>query len=252
MILIYLIVGLLVGSIGAMLGIGGGIFVVPLMTFVFGASPVQAVGTSLFVVMLNSFSGAFGYMRKKMVCLDAAWKFALATIPGALIGSYVSDVLSGDTLSAIFAIFFISLSGYMFFKSGSTPDTGSSDIPSNYNWKLGTSLSSVVGFLSSILGIGGGIVHVPMMTYLLKFPIKISIATSTAILFVSSVTGVLTHGCLGHILWLPAICIGSGAVIGAQAGVRIVGRVNSSFLVRLCAVFLFAVAVKFLFDCLAI
>jgi len=248
--ILYIVVGLFVGCVGAILGIGGGIFVVPLMSFVFGVDPQQAAGTSLFVVMINSFSGAVGYMRKKMVCVDAAWRFALATVPGALVGGYVSDLLSAEALSVVFAILFALLAVYMLLKSRSETGLSECVVTEKYNWKLGSALSMLVGFLSSILGIGGGIIHVPMMTYLLRFPIKVSVATSTAILFVSATSGVVSHWCFDHILWTPALCIGLGALVGAQLGVKVVGKLRSSILVKCIAILLLFVAAKFLYSSL--
>ncbi|MCF0253463.1 MAG: sulfite exporter TauE/SafE family protein, partial [Duodenibacillus sp.] len=82
-------------------------------------------------------------------------------------------------------------------------------------------LSFFVGFLSSILGIGGGVIHVPMMTFILGFPAQIAVATSTCVLGMSSAVGVVSHALLDHIVWAPALAVGTGAIVGAQIGARI-------------------------------
>ena len=250
--LIFGTIGIAVGIAGAMLGIGGGVVIVPLLSFVFGCTPQQAIGTSMFVVLLNGLSGAFGYLRQKKVFLDAAWKFSLATVPGAFLGSYVSEYLKGKLFFLVFGIFFFCFSIHMYRKAGKQPASDepavASDVPKNYNWKLGVATSTIVGFLASILGIGGGVIHVPMMTYLLHFPVKVAIATSTAILAISAVVGVISHSMLGHIIWSTAVSIGVGASIGAQIGVHIAAKTKSKLLMRATSFLVMATALKFLFN----
>ena len=248
-IVLFLAIGLAVGCIGAMLGIGGGIIIVPLMSFVFGATPQEAAGTSILVVLFNSLSGAFGYYKQKRICWDAAWKFALATIPGGFLGSYIAHYLESKTLFIIFGIFFAIIAVMMFMKAETKSKAeANTDVPENYDWKLGTVCSVVVGFIASILGIGGGIIHVPMMTYLLKFPVKTAIATSTAILTVSAFSGAVSHAVLGHVVWIPALGLSVGAVIGAQIGVRLASKTKSSLLMKLTALLVFAMGVKFVLS----
>ena len=248
-IVLFLAIGLAVGCIGAMLGIGGGIIIVPLMSFVFGATPQEAAGTSILVVLFNSLSGAFGYYKQKRICWDAAWKFALATIPGGFLGSYIAHYLESKTLFIIFGIFFAIMAVMMFMKAETKSKAeANTDVPENYDWKLGTVCSVVVGFIASILGIGGGIIHVPMMTYLLKFPVKTAIATSTAILTVSAFSGAVSHAVLGHVVWIPALGLSVGAVIGAQVGVRLASKTKSSLLMKLTALLVFAMGVKFVLS----
>ena len=248
-ILLFLVIGFAVGCLGAMLGIGGGIIIVPLMSFVFGATPQEAAGTSMLVVLFNSLSGAYGYYKQKRICWDAAWKFALATIPGGFLGSYIAHYLENNTLFIIFGIFFAIMAMMMFMKADTKSRSEvSTNISENYDWKLGTVCSVVVGFIASILGIGGGIIHFPMMTYLLKFPVKTAIATSTAILTVSALSGAVSHAVLGHVVWIPALGLAAGAVIGAQAGVRLVSKTKSSLLMKLTALLVFAMGVKFVLS----
>lgn len=245
-VIIFLFIGLLVGTISAMIGIGGGIIIVPLMTFVFKMSPQTAIGTSMMVILLCSISSSTGYMRKRLVYKDAAWRFALATIPGAVMGGYIVDFVQGKLFYGIFGIFFILFSLNMFFQSTRKKYNQKTEIPSKYNSKLGILCSFVVGFISSLLGIGGGVIHVPMMTYVLKFPIKVAIATSSAILVVSASAGVISHAYFGHILLNTAIPIGIGACIGAQFGVHFASKAKSSLLIQMLAFVVFLIGIKFL------
>lgn len=248
----FLLIGMIVGIGGTMLGIGGGVVIVPLLSFCFGFSPQQAIGSSMFVVFLNGLSGAIGYVKQKKVFLDAAWRFSLATIPGSFFGSYATEYLRGKMFYLVFGVFFFCFAINMFRKagkqSGTEGDSFASDVPRDYNWKLGVGLSTVTGFFASILGIGGGVIHVPMMTYLLHFPVKVAIATSTAILAVCAISGVFSHAMLGHIVWPVAASLGIGASIGAQLGVRFAAKTKSALLMKCTAVLVMVTAVKFLLN----
>lgn len=248
-ILAYLLIGCCVGGIGSMLGIGGGVVIVPLLTFVFDFTPAEAIGSSMFVVLLNALSGTIGYLRQKKVCWDAAWKFALATVPGAFLGSYASEFLRGKLFYLVCGIFFFCFAINMYRKAcSSNADSGSEEVPEKYNWQFGVASSVVVGFIASILGIGGGVIHVPMMTYVLKFPVKVAIATSTAILAVSAISGVILHAYLGHIVWVTAFGLGIGASIGAQIGVRLAVKTKSTMLMKCTSVLVMLTAIKFLMS----
>jgi len=247
--MLYIIIGVSVGIVGAMLGIGGGIIIVPLMTFLFGASPQEAVGTSMVVVMLNSISGAVGYLRKKMVFVKAAVVFSLATVPGSVLGGYVSEFLQGRVFYAIFGVFFSLVAVRMYLQAGRHNEiSNGTAVPESCNWKLGTTMSVGVGFLASILGIGGGIIHVPMMTYILKFPHKTAVATSTFILAISAIAGASSHAFMGHVLWHPALGLGIGAMAGAQLGVRFISKTKSSLLLKATAVIVLITGIKFLWT----
>jgi len=249
--ILFLAIGAAVGILGSMLGIGGGVVIVPLLTFLFGFEPSAAIGTSMFVVLLNALSGSIGYIRQKKVCLDAAWKFALATVPGAFLGSYVSEYLKGRSFYLVFGVFFFLFAIHMFRKAGQKASADTSEqVPEHYNWQFGVGCSIFVGFTASILGIGGGVIHVPMMTYILKFPVKVAIATSTTILCISAIAGVVSHASLGHIVWLTALGLGLGASIGAQIGVKLAVKTKSALLMKATSCLVMLTALKFLHSAL--
>lgn len=170
--------GVLVGLLGALLGIGGGMVIVPLLVFVWHYEPQLAIGTSVLVVLLNAVSGTWGYIRQKKVCVDAALKFAVATVPGAFLGSYAAEYLQGRLFYLVFGAFFV-LAAINMYRKANKEAAGKTagEVPEVYNWQLGVLCSVGVGFLASILGIGGGIVHVPFMVYVLNFPVHVAIAT---------------------------------------------------------------------------
>lgn len=247
----FLALGILVGLLGALLGIGGGMVIVPLLVFAWHYEPQLAIGTSVLVVLLNAVSGTWGYIRQKKACVDAALKFAVATVPGAFLGSYAAEYLQDRLFYLVFGAFFVLAAINMYRKANKEADGKTAgEVPEVYNWKLGVLCSVGVGFLASILGIGGGIVHVPFMVYVLNFPVHVAIATSTCILAVSSLAGLVSHAMLGHIVWTSGLAIGAGAFFGAQGGVALAQRLQSGILMKLASVLVLITGIKFLLNAL--
>lgn len=247
----FLALGILVGLLGALLGIGGGMVIVPLLVFAWDYEPQLAIGTSVLVVLMNAVSGTWGYVRQKKVCVDAALKFAVATVPGAFLGSYAAEYLQGRLFYLVFGAFFV-LAAVNMYRKANKEAAGKTvgEVPEVYNWKLGVLCSVGVGFLASILGIGGGIVHVPFMVYVLNLPVHVAIATSTCILAVSSLAGLVSHAMLGHIVWSSGLAIGAGAFVGAQGGVALAQRLHSGILMKLASVLVLITGIKFLMNAL--
>lgn len=244
-ILSYFILGIAVGTFGTLVGVGGGFFLVPLFIMVLHWTTQQAVGTSLAVVFLNAFSGSLAYIRQNKVFYDAALFFSVATLPGAIIGSYATRLFTGPEFRVTFGVLLICLAALMFFRSSAKQTEGEFNKDRfTYNRVLGICISIIVGFLSSILGIGGGLIHVPAMVYLLSFPIHIATATSHFILTISTFFGVVSHFLLNNIIVKPAVTIGAGAVAGAQIGARLSLKVKSRAVIGLLAIALLGLGAR--------
>lgn len=248
-IILFTLLGVAVGTVGALLGIGGGLLIIPFFLLVFHFSPQQTVGTATVIVFLNAISGTVAYLRDRKVYLKAAVWFGVATIPGAFFCSYAASFFTGQSFSLLFGSFLLVMAAMLYWQSCRrrvevefNPDTFHCPM------KLGVICSVGVGVMSSALGIGGGIIHVPFMAYILKFPIHAAIATSTVILAISAVSGAISHAILGHVLWTPAICSGIGAVLGAQIGARVAGKTKPQLLTKGLAMLVFVMAIKFIMN----
>lgn len=264
----FLAFGAAVGAYGTMVGAGGGFLVVPALLLVYRATPEQAAGTSLAVVFLNAVSGTVSYARQKRVDYRSGLWFAAATVPGSISGAYLSGLFSGRTFDLIFGILMLALATLLFWRPAAeeeyaealmedagvrwwhvdqqVTDAGGATYLYRYNLMVGVGISFVVGFLSSILGIGGGIVHVPALTYLLGFPAHIAAATSHFILVISAGLGAGSHLVLGHVLAGPAILMGIGAVGGAQVGARLARRLHGARILRFLSLALVIVGLRLL------
>lgn len=256
--IVFLILGAAVGVFGTIVGIGGGLVLVPVFIlfmsdggiYPYFHSAPQIVGTSLFVVLMNAVSGVTAYIRQKRVFFDAAVPFALATVPGAFLGSYIASTFNAKSLDFWFGCFLFCMGCIMTWNTCKKAPENKLVIDKgfHYNKPLGIVCSLIVGFLSSIFGIGGGIVHVPVMIYLLGFPVHIATATSQFVLACSSFVGVVSHVMLSHVVWLPAICIGIGATIGAQIGARLSRKTKSRTILTILAAAIFFVSIKLIYT----
>ncbi len=109
--------GFLAAMIAVMIGVGGGVFFVPLLTLAFGFAPANAAGTSLMVIIFGGLSATLSYSRHKLVFFKTGILLALASIPGSLVGAYLTSVLSGAVLGTTFGVFLIVVAARMIYSS---------------------------------------------------------------------------------------------------------------------------------------
>ena len=259
--------GLVVGTYGTMVGAGGGFLIVPLLLLVWHLPPALAAGTSLTVVFLNASAGSFSYARQGRVDYKSGILLAIPTLPGSVAGAFLAQRLSGRVFDIAFAVLLLAVAALLIWKplrsETSTPhevdpnapwwrmsrvviDKSGHEFHYQYNLIWGLLISFVVGFLSSILGIGGGIIHVPALIFLLGFPSHLAAATSHFILAISSLVGAGTYISLGNVLFLPAALMGVGVIVGAQAGAALAKKAKGALTVRLLSVALIVVAIRLL------
>jgi len=228
--IIRVVLGFAIGTFGTLIGAGGGFIVVPLLLLGYHFAPPDAVGTSLSLVFLNALSGSTAYLRQRRVDLALGWRFALATLPGAVGGAYVTRNLSSRTFGQAFGVVLMVVAVFLFLGRSARPSaraaarvlvdaTGSAHAYHVDVWK-GVVVSLVVGVISSVFGIGGGIIHVPFLIVALGLPVHVATATSHFVLSISAFAGALTFLTLGHVD-LPTVgLMGIGILIGAQLGAR--------------------------------
>ena len=271
MMLAFMAFGIVVGAYGTLIGAGGGFIIVPVLLLVLKWPHEQAVATSLCVVTANATSGTISYWRQGRVDFRTGIQFALATLPGAIIGSLAVSLLSGRVFDLIFGILLVVLSTYLMFRperrSNNQGDTTRPAGPKGWLWTVrsltdargenykfafskgwGLVLSFGVGFMSSILGIGGGIIHVPALINLFSFPAHIATATSHFILAISAATGSTTQLIQGNVQIAPAIAMAIGAIAGAQVGGALSRRLTGKWIVRGLALALVIVGLRLMFG----
>jgi len=257
---LYFLSGAFAGLISGMLGVGGGIVLVPILIFIFGvlAIPVgmaahMAIGTSLSTIIFTSMSAIYAQHRRKAIDWNLTRKLAPATILGSLISGYLAGLIPGLALKAMFGIFLVAAAAQMFFEWRPAPQR---TLPGPMAL-LG--IGTGIGALSAMLGIGGGTLTVPFFNWC-NVDLRRAIATSTALGFGLAVFGTigfivsgfhrpgLPSDSFGYVS-LPAMMgIASTAVILAPFGVHLAHRLPVRRLKRIFALLLFCLAVNMLFN----
>ena len=257
--------GLSAGLYGSIIGLGGGAIIVPVLLLIYGMDPNTTVAVSLCVVFANAVSSTVAYARQGRVDYSSGWRFALAVIPGSLIGAFVVKYIPVRVFSGAFGALFFIISLFMAFSPlrstrRSMPrgigeprritDAEGHRFSYRVNMARGIPVSFAAGALSSLMGIGGGVLHVPAMILWLGIPHHIAVATSTFIISVSSLIGAAAFASQGAVNWGVAIPLAAGAVIGAQFGARIAKSLSGKWVGRLLALALCVIGIRMLLSSL--
>jgi uncharacterized membrane protein YfcA len=245
---ILLPIGVGVGLFGTLIGAGGGFILVPLLLILEPRTPPDRItALSLAVVFFNAASGSYAYAKMKRIDYHAALWFAGATIPGAIIGALVTTYIPRSVFQMGFGALLLAGSIFLVFKPEPRPRQGEAHpdlVKVRFKW--GVLLSVGVGFLSSMLGIGGGIIHVPALVHLIGFSVHTATATSHMVLAISALAGTLTNIAQGHLAGMAGQVTWAsvGVIVGAQFGARLSNRVHGATIVRWLGVALALVALR--------
>lgn len=262
-------VGFLIGTVGTLIGAGGGFILVPLLIIFHPEfSPEEITAISMAVVACNAISGSAAYMNAKRVDYKAGFIFALFTIPGSVLGVLTTKVIPRNIFDIIFGIILFGLALFLFIKGGkkavdkqpvaikngwiqrNLTDKWNEKYAYAYDVRKGAILSVFVGYFSPLLGIGGGIIHVPAMVEWLRFPVHIATATSHFILAFMATASVLVHvynGSYDNPLVLHmVIALAVGIIPGAQLGAFLSRRLHGKIIIRALAFSLMLVGLRIL------
>lgn len=252
-IVLLALLGVVVGTYGAIVGVGGGFLVVPLLLIIYKLPPAAAAATSLVVVLLSSASASVTYVRGGRVDIRTGLLLAAATVPGAyFIGPVLAERIPARAFKIGFGVFLLVMAAVLYFRparaapvTGAAPrhglwrvrrtfrDGSGETLDYEFDLVLAVVLSFAVGILSSMLGIGGGIVHVPALIHVMSFPVHVATATSQFVLAFTAAAGVAKYAAGGHVVWPLAAGIGVGVILGAQVGASVSHRMKGAKIIRL-------------------
>jgi uncharacterized membrane protein YfcA len=242
------LVGLGAGAIGAMVGVGGGVIMVPALTL-FGISPTQIASTSLIAVTSTSASSTLEYSRQKRIDHRLALLMAALALPGAVLGAVLSQSITIEQFTLFFGILLLLAGLYVSYKNRILGKQDVGRRPLNaYRIAAVCAASLLAGVMSSLFGVGGGIVFVPVMLLVLGMGMHRASATSQLVLMLTSVAGVITHIVLGHPDYIYAIALSAGAFAGAQIGAKLSKSTKEIILQKILGGVLVAVGVKMVVD----
>jgi uncharacterized protein len=268
--------GLAIGTFGTLIGAGGGFILVPILLIVYPNENTELITSiSLAVVFFNALSGSVAYARMKRIDYKSGIIFAVATIPGAILGAVSTAYVPRYAFNIIFGVLMIVAGVFLWLSAKDDHAQAHADPASRpngekptrwtvrelvdaddacyryaYNPVVGIVLSIFVGFVSSLLGVGGGFIHVPALSRLLNFPVHIATATSHFVLAVMALTGTLVHianGAFEYGARRTAI-LAVGVVLGAQVGARLSNRVGGKWIIRGLALALTFVGIRLILS----
>ncbi len=238
--------GFAAGLLGSIIGLGGGIIIVPVLTF-FGFSPALAASNSIFAVFSNAIASSISYAKQRRIEYSIGLKLGLLSIPGTVVGAFISSEITPSIFKILFALILISASIYIFSKRKIEQK--------NYNLSkqimiLAIGASFVAGIISGLFGVGGGIIFVPLMVVAMGLSMKNAAPTSQFILLFASGSALVTHTLLGHPDFYQALLLAIGAFVGGLVGARLSLEIKENSLKILISIVMIAVAVKMFIDSL--
>jgi uncharacterized membrane protein YfcA len=237
-----LITGLGAGVLGALLGLGGGVVVVPVFTllsanFLGAQMPIQeAVAASQVGVLSVAVASSAGYLSRGVVRMRTAYLLAPFTVFGGIAGSALGLVLQPRVVALIFAALMVYTGVEMI--RGHIRGEKVREKPSQY----ARPAAAAAGVMSGLLGVGGGTVQVPLLNMLVGLPFREAIATSTFMMGLTAVTNALIYYANGSLVVTLAGPLAVGILVGARAGANLSGRVPVGFLRGLFALLVFYTA----------
>ena len=240
----FVLLGFAAGVLGSMIGLGGGIIVVPVLTFL-GFSPTAAASNSLFAALSNAAASTISYSKQKRIDFSLGIKFGLLSIPGTVLGAVVSTDVAPEIFKILFGFVLIASSVYIFLRK--KIETKEKTL-SKQMAVFAVGASFFAGTISSFFGIGGGIVFVPLMVVGMGMAMKTAAPTSQLVLLFASLSGVVAHSILGHPDFLQAGFLAVGSFFGGLVGARISLHVRERYLQIMITVVLLIAAGKLFLD----
>ncbi len=251
--------------VGSMLGLGGGVFLVPLFTLFFGVDQKIAIGASAIAVVTNSVVGSSVHLRSRFTNLRLAMLLQVPTATGAIVGALIGASAPERLVNAVFGATLTYAAVSMALKRQATI-ANTEDIPDPWylgaeyvdpatkqtvryvpqRVKAGLGLSGIAGTISGMLGIGGGAIQVPVMNLIMRIPVKAAAGTSSFMIGITSVATASVYYSREKIDPTVVIPTLIGVFLGSQAGPRLTRRVRSQRLVLVFVVILLYLGVSLL------
>lgn len=250
--------GFLIGAVAALTGIGGGAFIVPLLTLFYAFLPANAAGTSLTTIVFTASAATLNFSRQRRISYRTGVLLAIVTAPGGILGAYLTTMISSSILGVFFGFFVII---FVAVPMAVNPNSirlkrSSTSAPSEQTVKpdkvllnsrrmlLAAVLSFLGGIASGLLGIGGGVLIVPILTLILGMPIHFATATSMFTITFTSTSEALEHSFAKHTNFEYALLLALGTVFGAQVGANVSKKTSGKNLRRIFCLVMVIVGIQ--------
>jgi len=231
-VLLLVALGLLAGTFGALVGLGGGVIIVPVLTLLLGFPIKTAVGVSLVCVIATSSGAAAVYVQRHWTDLRLGMVLELATAMGAITGAFVVTLVSDSFLKGMFGVFLL-YAVVALLRQGQRETVEVTGEPPDYrvrNHPLGLGVSYLAGSVSGMLGIGGGPIKVPLMHLVMGVPLKVAAATSNFMIGVTAAASAFLYYTRGDVVIAVAAPLAVGVFAGALLGSHLTRWVRSRWI----------------------
>lgn len=248
---IYLIVGgLVAGTLAGLLGVGGGVIMVPLLVSL-GFQPVVAVGTSTVAIIITAVAGTVQNARMGYGQLGKILSLGIPAAFMAPLGSYLAAQLPGKWLLIAFAtmlltnIYLMQLRSNLKEKSDTALNSLSFQDKNQRNrslilqhWAAVILIGTTAGLMAGLFGIGGGVIMVSLQVLLLGDKIKTAIQTSLGVIVITAVSATLGHAVQGNVALIPGMILGLGGIVATQFSTRLLPRLPNQVVIMLFNIFM--------------
>ena len=240
------IFGFLIGILASLTGIGGGVFIVPILTLFYAFVVNAATGTSLTTIIFTAIASTINYAKQKRIYYKTGLILVITTAPGAYLGAWLATIMEERLLGLIFGVFLILVATRTAITVArkktqdkqSPAKTDSEIIHSGKTIAIGVGLGFFGGVASGLLGIGGGTLIVPIFAIALGMPIHYAIATSMFTMIFTSISAVTKYYQSNFINFPVALTLAAGSIIGAQVGAYTSKKLSSRNLTLAFAIIL--------------
>ena len=264
LILALIAVGIGAGAIGTIFGLGGGIFFIPFLTVLFGLSASEAVAVSLVGIIATSTGAASVYVKNRSSNIRLGLLLEITTSVGAMAGAVLAAYVANQVLLCAFACVLIYSAANMIFRKEKVIESseGGDSMSFSYtdskdqtikrydvaNIKSGLLICTGAGVLSSMTGVGGGAIKVPLMNVHMHIPIKVASATSSYMIGITAFSGAIIFFINGDLLLDYAAAIAVGALLGSVIGTRISRMLDAGPMRKYFSILLLAISVIILLE----
>lgn len=223
-VVLLLLCGFAASAVGGLLGIGGGIVLIPMLTAWAGLDQHSAHGTGIVAVAVTALIGVVVYGRGAAVDLEAAIRIAVVMLPTTILAAHHSQRVAADRLRRYFGVFVVIAALILPFRDV----VGGGELVLGGGWPAMIAIGLVGGVVSGLLGVGGGSIVVPCLVLVTGFPQQLAQGTSLGVILPSSTAGALEHARIGHVRRhvLPPVLLGTafGSWAGGAAALALPGQ----------------------------
>ena len=260
-----IVLGLCSGIFGALFGLGGGVIFVPVLMLIFGLEPTEAVAISLIGIIAGSVGASTVLVDRGLSNVRLGLLLEITTCVGAIAGAIIATYLDSWILMVLFSVIIIYSGIRMIVNPERTVEPSSGeDTPLTFRYRdesvgedvryevqnvgSGMGLCTIAGALSSMTGVGGGAVKVPLMNIHMHVPMKAASSTSSYMIGITAFSGTITYFFAGEVILAYAACVAIGAFAGSLIGARYARKIPARHLRKYFSIVLFAMAILVLLQ----